>query len=577
MRLLPYFKKYKWSFIFSIIIIIIVAGIAAITPYVEGLITTSLFNSIENNISVDLKYILKIVIFLIVAYVTIATLRLTFNFLLTKSIQSSMKNLRNDVQQKIHRLPIRYFDNNPIGDIMSRMSNDVETVGNGLQQAFATTISSTFTIVFILTMMFILKVELAFIGLLMFPVILIIARKILKKSRPLYEKRFATYGILTGHLQEQYTGFKEITLYNKQDDAAQMFDGIMDDLSDYVFGSDFIAGLLNPLVSTVTYLALVFVSIFGAKFVISGAIAIGILQTFIKYIWRLGNPIAQITQMTVVIQSTITASNRVFDFLAEPEENKDEIDFKEISDLKGLVEFKNVSFAYNKNKPILIDISFTAKPGDMIAIVGPTGSGKTTIINLLMRFYDINKGEILLDGVDIRHLKKDDLRTIFGMVLQDTWLFNGSIADNIKYGRDDATMDEIIGAAKNAKIDHYINTLPKGYQMEINEEADNISQGEKQLLTIARAFLANPSILILDEATSTVDTRLEMMLQEAMHNIMKDRTSFVIAHRLSTIKNADLIIVLKDGEIIETGNHEELIIKKGFYEELYNSQFQEEE
>ncbi|HHW79524.1 MAG TPA: ABC transporter ATP-binding protein [Acholeplasmataceae bacterium] len=576
MKLLPYFKKYKWYFIISAFFILIVSGLVAINPYVEGLITSSLHESLLNDDPVNLDYILTIVLFLIGSYTLIGVLRLTFNFLLTKAIQSSMKSLRDDVQQKIHRLPIKYFDTHPIGDIMSRMSNDVETVGNGLQQSFSTTISAFLTIIFILTMMFILKPSLALIGLAMFPVILIIARVILKKSRPLYNKRYSSYGVLTGHLQEQYTGFKEITLYNKQEDASKMFDGIMDDLSDYVFKSDFISGLLNPLVSTVTYIALVFISIFGAKLVISGVILLGVLQTFIKYIWRLGTPISQITQMSIVIQSTFAAASRVFEFLSEDEEIKDTENPLTINNLNGSVEFKNVSFSYNKERPILKNISFKANPGQMIAIVGPTGSGKTTIINLLMRFYDIDEGQILLDEIDIRSLKKDELRTIFGMVLQDTWLFNGTIAENIKYGKDDATMEEIIKAAENAKIDHYVKTLPKGYQMKINEEGDNISQGEKQLLTIARAFLADPSILILDEATSTVDTRLELMLQEAMQSIMQDRTSFVIAHRLSTIKNADLIIVLKDGEIIETGNHEQLLKEQGFYFNLYNSQFSED-
>lgn len=574
-KILPYFRKYRVQFIISFLLILVSSALVAFNPFIEGLITTHLQTSVEGGTAVNMTYITKIIVGLAASYITVAASRLSFNFLLTSSIQNSMKHIRNDVQQKIHKLPISYFDKHPIGDIMSRMSNDVETVGNGLQQAFSSLISAVLTIIFILSMMIFLKPSLALVGIGMFPVVFILSRIIIKKSRPLYNQRFATYGVLAANLQEQYTGYKEITLYNKQEDSSEMFDDIMLDLSDYIFKSDFIAGLLNPLISTVTYIAIVLIAIFGAKLTFTGAITLGILQTFIKYIWRLSTPISQITQMSVVVQSAFAASERVFDFLEEEEELPDVTNPDVIENLEGRVEFKNVSFSYIKGKPILKNVSFVANPGDMIAIVGPTGSGKTTIINLLMRFYDIDSGEILLDGVNINSLKKDDLRTHFGMVLQDTWLFNGSIADNIKYGRDDATMDEIVKAAELAKIDHYISTLPLGYNMFINEEGDNISQGEKQLLTIARAFLADPAILILDEATSTVDTRLEMMLQEAMRNIMTSRTSFVIAHRLSTIRNADTILVLKDGEVVESGNHNDLLTQQGFYEQLYNSQFEE--
>ncbi|VEU80192.1 ABC transporter ATP-binding protein [Haploplasma axanthum] len=574
-KLLKYIKIYKWHFIISIFLIIVVAGLVSYAPVLEGSIITSFQKSIDNKSGFDKVFVTRTVITLISVYTFVAICRLTFNQLLTIAIQKTMKKIRNDVQQKIHRMPIRYFDTHPIGDIMSRMSNDVESLSNGMQQAFASVFNAILTILFIITFMFVsVNWQFALLALAMFPIIFIISRFILKASGPLYAKRFKTYGVLAGHLQEQYTGYKEITLYNKQEDSAKMFDGIMVDLSKYVFRSDFVSGLLNPIISTVTYITIVIMALIGGKLAIEGTIVLGTLHAGIRYIWRLSSPITQVTQMSVVIQSSTAAAKRVFDFLDEDEEKPDYEPAEHIENLQGHVTFENVDFAYSKDKPILKNVSFDVKPGQMIAIVGPTGSGKTTIINLLMRFYDIDSGKIRLDGINLNHLKKDELRTHFGMVLQDTWLFHGTIADNIKYGRDDATMEEIIQAAKYANIHHYISTLPDGYNMVINEEGNNISQGEKQLLTIARAFLANPSMLILDEATSTVDTRLEVMLQEAMKNIMSGRTSFVIAHRLSTIKNADLIVVLKDGEIIEMGTHNELIAQKGFYENLYNSQFE---
>lgn len=573
-----YIKQYRIQFIVSLLCIVVVSFLVSYTPIVESGIINYLQEVLDKGIAFDPNVILRIVITLIIMYVVIASIRLFYNMLLTTAIQNMMKSIRNDVQAKIHRMPIRYFDNNPIGDVMSRMINDVESLSNGFQQAFAAIFSAVLQITLIIVLMFVAVTwQFGLIALAMFPIIFIISKVILKLSGPLYSERFRMYGDLTANLQEQYTGYKEISLFNKQADSEAMFEDLMLNLSEKTFKSDFISGLLNPLIFAVTYITLVVVAVVGGVLSFNSLITFGALHAGIRYIWRLANPITQVTQMSVVVQSSIAAGKRVFDFLNEAEELPDFDPAETVTDLKGHIEFKDVSFSYNKQRQILKHLNFEAKPGEMIAIVGPTGSGKTTIINLLMRFYDVNKGEILLDGVNINHIKKDELRTHFGMVLQDTWLFKGSIADNIKYGYDEATMEEIMEAAKTANIDHYINTLPHGYDMVINEEGDNISQGEKQLLTIARAFLANPAILILDEATSTVDTRLELMLQEAMRKIMEGRTSFVIAHRLSTIRNADKIIVLRDGEIIEMGNHEELIAQQGFYEDLYNSQFEEEE
>ena len=573
-----YIKQYRIQFIVSLLCIVVVSFLVSYTPIVESGIINYLQEVLDKGIAFDPNVILRIVITLIIMYVAIASIRLFYNMLLTTAIQNMMKSIRNDVQAKIHRMPIRYFDNNPIGDVMSRMINDVESLSNGFQQAFAAIFSAVLQITLIIVLMFVAVTwQFGLIALAMFPIIFIISKVILKLSGPLYSERFRMYGDLTANLQEQYTGYKEISLFNKQADSEALFEDLMLNLSEKTFKSDFISGLLNPLIFAVTYITLVVVAVVGGVLSFNSLITFGALHAGIRYIWRLANPITQVTQMSVVVQSSIAAGKRVFDFLNEAEELPDFDPAETVTDLKGHIEFKDVSFSYNKQRQILKHLNFEAKPGEMIAIVGPTGSGKTTIINLLMRFYDVNKGEILLDGVNINHIKKDELRTHFGMVLQDTWLFKGSIADNIKYGYDEATMEEIMEAAKTANIDHYINTLPHGYDMVINEEGDNISQGEKQLLTIARAFLANPAILILDEATSTVDTRLELMLQEAMRKIMEGRTSFVIAHRLSTIRNADKIIVLRDGEIIEMGNHEELIAQQGFYEDLYNSQFEEEE
>jgi ATP-binding cassette, subfamily B, multidrug efflux pump len=577
-KLLSYFKNYYFVIITSVILITIVALLVSYSPILESEIIAAIQKQLENPIAIDdfRIVLLRIVLTLVIVYITVATLRLIINFSLTTAIQKTMKKIRNDVQQKLHKMPVSYFDTKPIGNIMSIMSNDVESLGNGLQQAFASIINSVLSIIFVLFFMLTkLTWQFSLLALIMFVIIFSISRVILKFSGPLYSKRFRVFGTLSGHLQEQYNGFKEISLYNKQEDSALMFDDIMEDLSDAIFKSDFVSGLLNPLVSTVTYFTIAILVLVGGKMAFAGTIPLALLHAGIRYIWRLANPITSITQMSVIVQSSVAAGKRVFNFLDEKEESADPVETFSLDEVKGHIELKNVSFSYVADKPILKNISFEAKPGEMIAIVGPTGSGKTTIINLLMRFYEINEGEILLDGINIKDLKRNDLRTYFGMVLQDTWLFNGTIANNIKYGKDDATMEEIIDAATLANINHYVHTLPLGYDMEINEEANNISQGEKQLMTIARAFLADPSILILDEATSTVDTRLELMLQEAMRNIMKNRTSFVIAHRLSTIKNADKIIVLKDGEIIEIGNHETLMNNHGFYEQLYNSQFEE--
>ena len=579
-RLIPYLKPYWKQFLFSLVLIIMVAFIVGISPYLEGLIITNIELSVKNPINgeviIDFNYIIRVIILLFSLYMVVALSRFTFNFILTRTIQTAVRNLRQDVQKKIHRLPVKYFDQTLLGNTMSRMTTDIEAISNGIQQSFSSIISSVSLLIFIVTIMFWMNWKLALIAGALIPLAFITSKIILNKSQNIFIRRYEAYGRFTGFIQEKFTGYKEITLYNQQENLIKEFAETNENLAELVFKSNFLSGLLMPVLNGLTYLIIVVVVLVGAGFASQEIITLGVFQAFVRYVWRLGGPISELTQMSVVLQSSSAAAKRVFDFLDEDEELADHKEPKLLTDIKGEVTFKDVTFQYEKNKPILKNINFTAKPGEMIAIVGPTGSGKTTLINLLMRFYDVTEGEILLDGVNIKELKKEDLRKAFGMVLQDTWLFNGTIFENIKYSKDQASLEDVIEASKKANVDYFIKTQPQGYNMLINEEADNVSQGEKQLLTIARAILGNPDILILDEATSTVDTRIEAILQEAIRQLLKDRTSFVIAHRLSTIRNADKILVLKDGEIIEEGTHEELLSQEGFYYKLYQSQFQEE-
>ncbi len=579
-RLIPYLKPYWKQFLFSLVLIIMVAFIVGISPYLEGLIITNIELSVKNPINgeviIDFNYIIRIIILLFSLYMIVALSRFTFNFILTRTIQTSVRNLRQDVQKKIHRLPVKYFDQTLLGNTMSRMTTDIEAISNGIQQSFSSIISSVSLLIFIVTIMFWMNWKLALIAGALIPLAFITSKIILSKSQNIFIRRYEAYGRFTGFIQEKFTGYKEITLYNQQENLIKEFSETNENLAELVFKSNFLSGLLMPVLNGLTYLIIVVVVLVGAGFASQEIITLGVFQAFVRYVWRLGSPISELTQMSVVLQSSSAAAKRVFDFLDEDEELADDKEPQLLTDIKGEVTFKDVTFQYETNKPILKNINFTAKPGQMIAIVGPTGSGKTTLINLLMRFYDVTEGEILLDGTNIKNLKKEDLRKAFGMVLQDTWLFNGTIFENIKYSKDQASLEEVIEASKKANVDYFIKTQPQGYNMLINEEADNVSQGEKQLLTIARAILGNPDILILDEATSTVDTRIEAILQEAIRQLLKNRTSFVIAHRLSTIRNADKILVLKDGEIIEEGTHDELLLKEGFYHTLYQSQFQED-
>ncbi|WP_349945859.1 ABC transporter ATP-binding protein [Lacrimispora sp. BS-2] len=579
-KLYPYIKPYLKFFVVAILLTIGYSGFLSAAPMVEGLITTRLKDDIidiANKVpgaSISFSYIIKILKILLAIYIGNVLSNFGSQYFLTNGIQNTMRDLRNDVQKKISKLPVSYFDKRTVGDILSIISNDIDTMSNALQQSLSRILSAFLSIILATVLMFYINPVMGAVAVLLIPGSAFIMKFIMNRSSAMFEKQQVALGDLNGYIQERYTGLTEIKLYGKQEDSIEQFKEINDNLCENGFKAQFISGLMSPLISFITYIGIVAVSILGAIFAITGVITVGQLQAFIRYIWQLNEPLEQVAQLSASIQSAMAAGGRVFEFLSETEEVPEASNPVKIDNLQGNVTFEDVSFGYSKDKMLIEHLNINVKSGQMVAIVGPTGAGKTTLINLLMRFYDVNEGAIKVDGVKIKDMKRDDLRSIFGMVLQDTWLFNGTIADNIKYGKEDATRQEIENAAKTANVNHFIKTQPDGYNMILNEESSNVSVGEKQLLTIARAFLADPAILILDEATSSVDTRLELMLQTAMKNIMKGRTSFVIAHRLSTIRNADLILVMNNGTIIEQGNHDELIAKKGFYEKLYMSQFQ---
>ncbi|MBN1044389.1 ABC transporter ATP-binding protein [Clostridium botulinum] len=578
-KISPFVKQYKKGFIGAILLIIIAAVFTAISPVVEGLIITQLTRDSINIVkgidgaAVNFNYIIKVLILLGTVYIFSAVSTYGASFLLTNSIQNAMRDLRNAVQNKIRKLPISYFDKNSQGDVLSRITNDIDTISNALQQSFSQVINAILSLTLAVIMMFTINIKLAFIAILIIPASYLVSKIVVSKSQKLFYHQQNALGKLNGNVQEMYTGFNEIKLYGKQEDVIKEFSNINEELYKTGFKAQFISSTMSPFISLITYLGIAVIGVLGAFYSVAGILTVGNLQAFIRYIWQINQPLSQVTQLSSAIQSAFAAIDRVFEILDEEEQISDKEDFKKLSDPKGNVSFEHVKFGYSEDKPLITDLNAEIKSGQMVAIVGPTGAGKTTLINLLMRFYEIQGGSIKIDGVDSRDMKREDLRSIFGMVLQDTWLFNGSIYENIEYGRFGATKEDIKEAAKIANVHHFIKTLPDGYDMFINEEGSNISQGEKQLLTIARAIISDPAILILDEATSSVDTRIELMLQKAMKNVMKGRTSFVIAHRLSTIRNADLILVINDGNIVEQGNHEELMKKCGFYEKLYNSQF----
>ena len=577
-KLKPFLAPYALQLFVSVFMIVISIGAITAAPRIEGMITSRLAADLADMASgaegarIHFEVIRNILLVLLAIYLAKTVSQIVGSFCLTNSIQNAMHDLRNEVQNKIRRLPVRYFDTNSFGDVLSRVTNDVEAVSNALQQSFSQVISGILTLILALWMMFSINKLMACIAFLIIPVGALITRGIVRISQSQFKAQQDSLGDMNGAITELYTGYNEILLFGQQEQSREQFEAVNDSLQKHAFKAQFLSSLMSPLISLTTYLSIGVIAVIGCFAILAGTLSVGNLQAFIRYIWQVNDPLTQVSQLSAQIQAAFAGMKRIFEILDESEETESAPAGLLPGPAKGEVTFEHVSFSYG-DTPVIRDFNVTVKSGQMVAIVGPTGAGKTTLINLLLRFYDVNGGRILVDGVDIRDMNREDLRSMFGMVLQDTWLFSGTIFDNIRYGNLSARKDEVIDAAKMANVHHFIRTLPQGYNMVINEEGSNISQGEKQLLTIARAILKNPQIMILDEATSSVDTRLEKMLQSAMNKVLKGRTSFVIAHRLSTIKNADLILVLRDGDIAEMGNHESLMAQNGFYSQLYNSQF----
>lgn len=577
-RLAPFISPYKGGFFLSVLMVCLTTLTLSISPSVEGMATTLLVQNARDlmrkvpGASVEFDRLGRLIAVLLGLYLLKTLTQSVMAFALTGSIQSAMHDLRDAVEKKLARLPVKYFDAHPFGDVLSRVTNDLDTLSNGLQQTLMQILSGILQIILAFAMMLSINRLMAAVVFLIVPSAVLITRFVVIRSQKLFLGQQNTLGKLNGAITEMYTGYKEIQLFNKQEEAVLDFEAVNEELRDNAFKAQFMSSLISPLVSMSTYLVIGVVAIIGCLLALNGSIQVGQIQAFVRYVWQVNDPMSQVSNFSAQIQAAFAALSRIAQILDEEELAEPQAPAR-LSEAPGTIVFEHVYFGYEPGKPIIRDLNLTVKRGQTVAIVGPTGAGKSTIINLLMRFYDADSGRILMDGTDIRDMTREDLRKNMAMVLQDTWLFNGTIYDNLRYGRLDARRDEVIAAAKLAGVHHFIKTLPGGYDMIVNEEGSNISQGEKQLLTIARAILKAPQILILDEATSSVDTRLEKHLQEAMATVIENRTSFIIAHRLSTIRNADLILVLDHGDVVEQGRHTELLKKGGFYARLYNSQF----
>ena len=575
-RLGAYIKPYKVQFILVLLFTVATVGFNAAMPYVSGLPTTEISRNIAAGEGVNFDYVILCLIWIAVVGVGYCFSQLMSGLLITNVVQSAMRDLRQDIEEKINRLPVSYFDRNQQGNILTRVTNDVDAGSGAMQQALIGIVNAFLGIVMAVSMMFYINTYMALVSLIMIPASLLISRTIVKKSQKDFQGMQNALGDLNGFVQENMTGFSVLKVYGREKQTLEGFKNVNHQLRYYGFRSAFVSGLMMPLVQMTAYFTYIAMAVMGSFYVISGVIVVGQLQAFIQYIWQVSQPMGNITQLSSVLQSASAAAKRVFEILDEEEEPVNQTDIQLPEQIRGDVTFEHVGFAYDPKKPLIKDLNFEVKAGQTVAIVGPTGAGKTTLINLLMRFYDVNEGAIKIDGIDTKKMERHDVRSLFGMVLQDAWLYEGTIGDNIRFGKLDATDYEVVDAAKTANVDHFIRTMPDGYEMIINSEGDNVSLGQKQLLTIARAVISDPKILILDEATSSVDTRLEALIQKAMDKVMEGRTSFVIAHRLSTIREADLILVMDQGSIIEKGNHETLLAAGGFYSQLYQSQFSEE-
>jgi ATP-binding cassette subfamily B protein len=575
--LLRYISKYKAIIIVAIIIASISTAANIIGPKILGRATTKLFDGIIAKIQgtgdIDFFGIGRIILIVLGLYGGSALLLYIQGWLMAKVSTDIAYRLRRDISVKMNLMKLKYYDKITHGEVLSRLTNDVDAINQTLSQSITQIISSVITVIGVLIMMFTISWKMTLVVMGVIPISGLLIVVIVKRSQKHFNQQQQYLGHVNGHVEEMFGNHTVVKAFNGEEKSLEEFDEYNKTLHKSAWKSQFFSGLMMPMMTFIGNLGFVAVAIFGGYLTSQSVISVGDIQAFIQYVRSFTRPLGQIASASSVLQQTAAAAERVFEFLGESEEVADPIEPVKLEKVTGLVEFRNIKFGYNPDKPVIHNFSAIAKPGQKIALVGPTGAGKTTIVKLLMRFYDVDEGSIMLEGVDIRELTRNDLRDKFGMVLQDTWLFNGSIMENIRYGRMDAKDKEVIAAAKAAHVDRFVYTLSDGYNMEINEEVTNISQGQKQLMTIARAFLADPEILILDEATSSVDTRTELLIQDAMDNLMKNRTSFVIAHRLSTIRNADLILVIRDGDIVEQGNHTELLKKDGFYAELYNSQF----
>ncbi len=622
-RLLHYFKPHTFQFVIVFIAAILSTIFSIISPKIMGKATTKLYEGVYGKIAlakltvqqagleklagnhvtatpkvlgglaavkkgiakvinstggkVDFTYIGHIVLLLIGLYIISAIFTFVQQYIMAGIGQQIVYTMREDLIAKLNRLPLKYYDSKTNGEILSRVTNDMDNISTTLQQSLTQLVTSVVTIVGVIIMMLTISPILTLVALVTLPLCAVATKGLASRSQAYFSGQQKAIGDLNGHVEEMYTGHKIVRAFGKENEAIEKFNKINDELYDVGWKAQFISGVVMPIMNFINNLGYVVVCVVGGIYVTQGKISIGDVQAFIQYTRQFTQPIVQTANIVNILQSTVASAERVFELLDEIEEKVDAVETNVIDMPKGEVVFDHVKFGYNKNALLIEDMNLIAKPGQTVAIVGPTGAGKTTLVNLLMRFYEINDGKIIIDGVDTRDITREHLRGMFGMVLQDTWLFNGTIRDNIAYGRDNATEEDIVNASKAAHCDHFIRTLPEGYNTILNEEASNISQGQKQLLTIARAILANPKILILDEATSSVDTRTEIFIQKAMGNLMKGRTSFVIAHRLSTIRDADVILVMDQGSVIEQGNHEELMKADGFYADLYNSQFSQGE